>query len=96
MKKDKTSWKPEWSCARETVAIQADEEGYETFGDLEVFEEEEGLFRLYESPCLSELRFGDLIRAKRNGNDQLWFIEIVDRPNFNFKKILLSASDVPK
>jgi hypothetical protein len=45
---------------------------------------------------LSELRFGDLIRAKRNGNDQLWFIEIVDRPNFNFKKISLSASDAPK
>ena len=92
MKNDETSWKPEWSCPRETVAIQADDENYETFDDVEVFEEEEGLFRLYESPFLSELRFGDLIRAERNGNDQLWFIEIVGRTNFDLKKIFLSAS----
>ena len=93
MKNDETSWKPEWSCPRETVAIQADDENYETFDDVEVFEEEEGLFRLYETPFLSELRFGDLIRAERIGNDQLRFIKIVGRPNFDFKKILLSASD---
>ena len=93
MKNDETSWKPEWSCPRETVAIQADDENYETFDDVEVFEEEEGIFRLYESPFLSELRFGDLIRAERIGNDQLRFIKIVGRPNFDFKKILLSASE---
>ena len=93
MKNDETSWKPEWSCPRETVAIQADDENYETFDDVEVFEEEEGLFRLYETPFLSELRFGDLIRAERNGNDQLWFIEIVGRTNFDLKKIFLSASE---
>jgi hypothetical protein len=93
MKNDETSWKPEWSCPRETVAIQADDENYETFDDVEVLEEEEGLFRLYETPFLSELRFGDLIRAERNGNDQLWFIEIVGRTNFDLKKIFLSASE---
>lgn len=87
------NWKPEWSCPRETVAIKADEKSYETFGGVEVFEEEEGLFRLYETPFLSELRFGDLICAERNGNDQLWFIEIVDRTNFDFKRIFLSASE---
>ena len=93
MKNDETSWKPKWSCPRETVAIQADDENYETFDDVEVFEEGEGLFRLYESPFLSELRFGDLIRAERNGNDQLWFIEIAGRTNFDLKKIFLSASE---
>ena len=47
-------WRPDWSLKREVVRIESDEESYETFDEIEVFEEGNGFFRLYETPVFSE------------------------------------------
>ena len=67
MNEFKQPWKPDWSLELETVFIDAENEVYTVFEGVKVFEEQEGLFRLYETPFLSELRFGDLIHAERSG-----------------------------
>ena len=85
-------WRPDWSLEREVVTIESDEEGYETFDEIEVFEEKNGFFRLYETPLFSEnLRWGDLIHAERGGEGVLWFLSFVERPDYDHRTSILSS-----
>ena len=97
IKKSHTSynknWKPDWSLEREVVRIESDDENYETFDEIEVFEEENGFFRLYETPLFSEnLRWGDLIHAERGGEGVLWFLSFVERPDYEHSLSILSGT----
>ena len=85
-------WRPDWSLKREVVGIESDEEGYETFDDVEVFEEGNSFFRLYETPIFTEnLRWGDLIHAERSGDGILRFLDFVERPDYEHRTTLLSS-----
>jgi hypothetical protein len=85
-------WRPDWSLKREVVRIESDEESYETFDEIEVFEEENGFFRLYETPLISEnLRWGDLIHAERGGEGVLCFLSFVERPDYDHRTSILSS-----
>ena len=76
MVKKHKPWRPDWSLEREVVRIESDDESYETFDEIEVFEEENGFFRLYETPLISEnLRWGDLIHAERGGEGCFMFLK---------------------
>ena len=86
------NWKPDWSLEREVVRIESDDENYETFDEIEVFEEENGFFRLYETPVFSEnLQWGDLIQAERSEEGVLCFLSFVERPDYDHKTSILSS-----
>ena len=90
MEKHKT-WRPDWSVKREVVEIISDDESYETLGGVEISEEEEGFFRLYETPLFTEnLQWGDLIHAERSGEGVLWFLQFVERPDYDHRTNFLS------
>ena len=92
MVKKHKPWRPDWSLEREVVRIESDDENYETFDEIEVFEEENGFFRLYETPLFSEnLRWGDLIHAERGGEGVLWFLSFVERPDYDHRTSILSS-----
>ena len=92
MVKKHKPWRPDWSLEREVVRIESDDESYETFDEIEVFEEENGFFRLYETPLISEnLRWGDLIHAERGGEGVLCFLSFVERPDYDHRTSILSS-----
>lgn len=92
MVKKHKPWRPDWSLEREVVTIESDEESYETFDEIEVVEEKDGFFRLYETPLFSEnLRWGDLIHAERGGEGVLWFLSFVERPDYDHRTSILSS-----
>ena len=92
MVKKHKPWRPDWSLEREVVRIESDDESYETFDEIEVFEEENRFFRLYETPLISEnLRWGDLIHAERGGEGVLCFLSFVERPDYDHRTSILSS-----
>ena len=91
MVKKHKPWRPDWSLEREVVRIESDDKSYETFDEIEVVEEENGFFRLYEDPFAENLQWGDLIQAERSEEGALCFLSFVERPDYDHKTSILSS-----
>ena len=91
MVKKHKPWRPDWSLEREVVRIESDDESYETFDEIEVVEEENGFFRLYEYPFAENLQWGDLIQAERSEEGVLCFLSFVERPDYEHRTSILSS-----
>ena len=92
MVKKHKPWRPDWSLEREVVRIESDDESYETFDEIEVVEEENGFFRLYEYPFAENLQWGDLIQAERSEEGVLSFLQFVERPDYDHSLSILSGT----
>ena len=92
MVKKHKPWRPDWSLEREVVRIESDDKSYETFDEIEVVEEENGFFRLYEDPFAENLQWGDLIQAERSEEGVLCFLSFVERPDYEHSLSILSGT----